>query len=460
MPIEAKHLILTKIETSQGVDASPGAPDVVAIFRPTVRDQYDIQQRQPAGFSLSQDVDPVGRNTRTVTFAQDFAGSGALGTAPPWGKHVRACGLRELDTDALTISTVVGKIQMGEAVQVTGDATRWGIAVGSAATGATSLTVAWMAGGKPTASDALTGMASGATCDVDGIATRSKAYRPDSTALVEVVVAAWAGGSAPAVGAHLVVVFAGEIVGGGTVFSKTTDTQFKLAMHWGAIAAGVTLRTAASATTTVTTAIQTNVPSLTILSNLDTLERRTLGARGSWRLTGDNSQALQFEFTFLGQVGPHTDAAPPALTGLSTIAPPRLVGAVAGFGIGADFLRIPLKRIELDLAAQVGMRGDANQPGGDIGSDISTRRPQLRITVDKVGYGSANLLSRLQQAQTVRYACKYGSTAGNSMVIAAPRCQVVSIEDGADNGIATNIVTLEPKRVTFDGDDEFILAQD
>lgn len=460
MPIEAKHLLLTKIETTQGVDASPGASDVVGIFTPRVTDNYDIQKRQPAGFSLSKDVDPVGRNTRQVTFTQDFAGSGALGTAPPWGKHVRASGMRELDTDALTISTVVGKIQMGEAVQVTGDATRWGIAVGSAATGATTLTVAWMAGNKPTASDALTGMASGATCEVDGIATRSKAYRPDSTALVELVVAAWAGGTAPAVGAHLVVVFGGEIVGGGTVFSKTTDTQFKMAMHWGAIASGVTLRTAANATTTVTTAVQTNVPSLTILSNLDTLERRTLGARGSFRLSGDNSQALQFEFTFLGQVGAHTDAAPPSLTGLSTIAPPRLVGAVVGVGIGADFLRLPTKRIELDMAGQVGMRGDANQPGGDIGSDISTREPILRVTFDKVGFGSANLLTRLQQGTTVRFACKFGTTAGNTMVLAAPRCQIESIEDGNDNGIATNIVSLALKRFTFDGDDEFILAQD
>lgn len=460
MPIEAKHLILTKIETSQGVDASPGASDVVAIFTPKVTDSYDIQRRQPAGFSLSQDVNPVGRNTRQVTFVQDFAGSGALGTAPPWGKHVRACGMRELDTDALTISTVVGKIQMGEPVQVTGDATRWGIAIGSAATGATALTVAWMAGTKPTASDALTGMASGATCDVDGIATRSKAYRPDSTALVEVVVASWAGGSAPVVGAHLVVVFAGEIVGGGTVFSKTSDTQFKIAMQWGSIAAAVTLRTAAAATTTVTTVVQSNVPSLTIVSNLDTLERRVLGARGSWRLTGDNSQALQFEYTFLGQVGPHTDVGAPALTGLSTISPPRLVGAVVGVGIGADFLRLPTKRIELDIAGQVGMRGDANQPGGDIGSDISTRTPLLRATFDKVGFGSANLLSRLQQGTTVRFACKFGTTAGNTMVISAPRCQIENIEDGSDNGIATNIVTLAPKRFTFDGDDEFILAQD
>jgi len=463
MPVDAKHLILTKIETTQGLDASPGAADAVAVFNPRVRDSYDIQRRQPSGFSLSKDIDPVGRNTREMTFLQDLVGSNVLATPPPWGKHVKACGMIEKNTTELTMSTIVGKFSVGEVVMVAADNTRYGISLETLAPGAgpVPFRVIWMAGLLPTATDALVGASSGATGNVDApIANHSFGYVPDSTPLVECAVGAWAGGAAPIVGNHLVVEFSGEILGGGTVYSISTPTSiFKMSMHWGAIAAGAVLRTAAGATATISAVVQTNVPSLSILSNLDMMQRRALGARGTFKLSGANANPMQFEFTFTGQVGTHEDAAPPVLTTLGALAPPRLLGAAVGVRTGLNLLKIPVLNVEIDMGGQVGMRGDANQPGGDIGSEIATRLPSIRLTVGKVGYGSVPSLSRLQTGTPIGFACRFGTTAGNIMVIAAPRCQVVSEEDGNDNGIATNIITIEPKRRTFAGDDEFVLAQ-
>jgi len=98
-----KRLLLAKIESTYGVDATPtGAANAVVTKGVTVKN-YEGQK-------VNRDIDRpilgndesinVGPHT-TVSFDIELSGSGAAGTAPAYGPLLRACGLSE----TVTVST-------------------------------------------------------------------------------------------------------------------------------------------------------------------------------------------------------------------------------------------------------------------------------------------------------------------------------------------------------------------
>lgn len=457
MPVANRHLILSKVETSPGQDANPTGADGVLVYAPRIEEDVTLQQRRPASFTLDRDIELIGRQLRRATFQQDFAGSGNVAVAPGFGKHLLACGFQQASVQNVTISALSGRFLLSEKVEVTGESDRWGIALNTA-TG-TLLQLAWIAGAVPTAVDSLTGTASAATADVGSVTANNFAYRPDSDQLIELQTAAWSGGSAPAVGDHVIFQTGGNTVGGGTVISKTSDTQFKVDMQWGVIAATYTVATAAGASTTASTVTATNVPSLSIYSYRVNKLRRLLGCRGDFTLRGANSESMRFEFTFTGQVGAHADAAFPSVGNLGSISPPRLLGAQIGVGIGDQHLLLRAESIEFAPQNSVGVIGDANQPGGIVGTSITDKNYELRVTFGETGYDSADLLKKMQDVETVRFGARFGTGPGNVMAIVAPRVQVTNVEDADSDGEATNVFRFAPRLNDFTGDDSIVLAQ-
>lgn len=92
-----KRAILAKIETTYGTDAVPtGAADACLVTNLSVRPmENEMVDRSLIQAFLGHSAQlPVGTQV-AVEFAVEMVGSGTAGTAPAWGKLLRACGFAE-----------------------------------------------------------------------------------------------------------------------------------------------------------------------------------------------------------------------------------------------------------------------------------------------------------------------------------------------------------------------------
>lgn len=472
MPVNRKQQILAKVESSEGVDAAPGASDAVLVFDPTLSDEVEKVERVPAGPTLSRDFVPIGRKTRTIAFRSDFRGSGDTSipiTLPDWANLLFACGFAQGTIQAVVLGAVTGAgFMIGELVTQSSGTIR-GVVVGiiqnttnvplhrTTATG--DVLVVANLNGTFTAA-ATVGASSLSSSTVGPVAAYpGVCMQPTSAKTVTVTVASWTG-TPPAVGDVIEVQApAGITVGSAQILADNGSMlSMELSLLYGSMLATNTLRTAGGATATISTAVQNKTPSLTIRHNLDGRRRALLGARGDFTLEAEVGQPLQFAFNFSGDPGTAVDTPQVATTGLSTIKPPRFVGAVACYGFGSLQSRLPTKRVSINLGAQVNPNLDANREGGATGSNVTDRDPTITVTVDAV-HGAFDWESLRDNSTPVRAAFVLGTTLGNVVALVAPVCQVYDVALGEDNGIATMEVTLKPKRVNESGDDELFFCQ-
>lgn len=473
MPVNRKQQVLVKQEVSEGTSSSPGASDAVQVFDPALSDSVDVQDRTPAGPSLSRDFAAVGRQTRQLTFRSDLRGSGDTSipiTEPEFGRLLKASGFRASTFKKLTLGAVTGTgFQVGEQVTQS-SGTIIGVVVGimqggvpvhrTTTTGAL-LCVAVLAGTFTAA--ATTGSSSGSTSTASAVADyEGVCYQPTSQKLVNVTTAAWTGTAPAAVGEIMKVESpAGTQVGAVQIINNNGSfTDMDVTLLFGTMLNGYTLRAANGTGTTTINAAPTQVrtPSLTITHNLDGRLRELLGARGTFTLEGEVGQPMQFSWTFNGDIGASSDTPAVATTGLSTIRPPRLLGAFCCYGLGAETYRLPTKRVAVDLGATVNPNLDANRAGGATGSNVTDRDPAITATVDQV-QGAFDWEAARSNGTPIRAAFILGTTPGNIMVIVAPICQVTEAPFGDADGIATFDVALKPRRVQESGDDELFIAQ-
>lgn len=472
--------ILTKIEVSDNAPATPTASDAVLIYEPQdTNDEVNFLARRPAGASLSRDFEPPGLTIRPNQFTQDFRGSGAVGTAPDWGRHLRACAMRETELVQIDLDSVSAAEQfvVGEIVYQGGSlavASAIGICVTHLRGAAGTILVATISGTWDTESG-LVGHSCGATSTVATLTTTGVGYGylPDSLRLIQVTVASWSP-SAPAIstiGAVLDVETSGGFVKGGVqVVSAggggTWGTTIQVALLWGAIANTDVLTNGTLSGTINADPVQIRTPSLTIWDNVDGYLEKATGCRGNFRLAGEAGAPLMFEFEFRGSANSHQAALPVATNFLGGVRAPRLFGAWVGMRVGDQFFRMPVKRLELTPANVLGPRTDANAAGGSQGIAITDRDPDLIVEVEQAGMAFDAKTMRDTEVEiglgavlggngTGTYA---GRTAGNTCVVAAPKCQLKDLSKGDSEGVATWQMTLKPKRILEAGDDEFVLA--
>lgn len=93
-------LLLAKQETTEGVDASPSAGSdaikVIGLTPPT--NNANVIEGNNTGGSLDNDGTVVGGMTAASQFGIKLKGTGVAGTAPEWGKLLKACGFQETVT--------------------------------------------------------------------------------------------------------------------------------------------------------------------------------------------------------------------------------------------------------------------------------------------------------------------------------------------------------------------------
>lgn len=475
MPVTRKQQVLAKVETSEGVSASPGASDAVLVFDPALSDSVDVQERVPSGPTLSRDFTPIGRKTRQVTFKSDLRGSADVSipiTEPDWAKFLQAAGYKTSTITKLTVGAVTGTgFQVGEILKDTGTSLIRGTIIGAFTSGGVLVDRLTDTGGHlvivPIAGTftavAVTGESSASTCTLSAVAAyEGVAYQPTSEKLVNVTTGAYTGTPPAAVGEVLIVEDATTTVRLGAVQIITNNSgmvDIDVVLLQGSIANGNKLRSVGNGLATISAApTQKRTPSLTIRHNLDGRQRDLLGARGDFSVEGEVGQPMQFSWTFSGDLGTALDAPAIVTTGLSTVRPPRLLGAFCMYGTGTSLVRLATKRVAFNNGGVVNPNLDANRAGGATGSNVTDRDPSFTFQVDNVQ--SSFDWEALRDAGTVvRLAFLLGTTKGNIMGIVAPVCQVTEASLSDADGISTFDVTVKPRRIQESGDDEVVIAQ-
>lgn len=91
--------VLAKIETTEGVDASPTAgTDAVLVENPQISFNPNIVETNEVTGSLDSRGPIAGGMTVQITFDVLIKGSGAAGVAPEWGKLLKGCAWAETIT--------------------------------------------------------------------------------------------------------------------------------------------------------------------------------------------------------------------------------------------------------------------------------------------------------------------------------------------------------------------------
>jgi hypothetical protein len=91
-------VILAKIEATYGVDSTPGAADALLVSDVSIELRHNNVDRALVRGSMGASEQLVGTRSIECSFTCELAGSGTAGTAPAWGRLLRACGCAETVT--------------------------------------------------------------------------------------------------------------------------------------------------------------------------------------------------------------------------------------------------------------------------------------------------------------------------------------------------------------------------
>ena len=483
MPLTRKQQILAKLETSEGVDAAPSSSDAILVYDPTIADDVATTDRIPAGATLSRDFVPMGRKSRTITFTSDFRGSADTSipvTAPDWGGLLSASAYKSVTPVRVPVSALTGTgYQVGEIVQKS--STIRGVVIGCFVSGvlthrltAAGDVVVCPIQGTFTSSGTLTGESSGTTGTIGTVANYpGLAYQPTSEKLMNVTTGSWSP-SVPAVGDVLRVLSGGVVVGHAQIVADNSAgafTDIDVTLLAGTIGNGNTVSpgdfVSGSVATVNAAPTMKRTPSLTIRHNLDGRRRGLVGARGDFELRGDAGGPMAFSWTFTGEAGTAVDALPVSTSGLSSIRPPRLLGAIVAVGrtvsvpngdFAVQVLRLPTKSVGLQAGNTIAPNLDANAANGSTSANVTDRDPQISCTVDQI-HGGFDWESFRDNASAVRIAVIAGTTAGQIVGFCAPNCQVLEVAVADADGVAAWDLNLRPRRVLEAGDDEVVIFQ-
>lgn len=93
--LKRRSQIAAKIESVEGVAEALAAENAFLVFEPTADPDIARYKRDPARENLGQLESLPGERQGKISFTCELAGSGTAGTAPAWGKLMKACGYGE-----------------------------------------------------------------------------------------------------------------------------------------------------------------------------------------------------------------------------------------------------------------------------------------------------------------------------------------------------------------------------
>lgn len=196
-------------------------------------------------------------------------------------------------------------------------------------------------------------------------------------------------------------------------------------------------------------------PSLTMARYLDnTLKQLMYGVRGNMKITAQVGEPAFLEFDFLGVYDATSDAAALAATYETTIPP-----TFKGVGFSIQSLSAVFSKFDLDMKNSLQARESANASKGVLSVFIGNRNPGGSIDPELTSVATHDWFGKLSANTTGRMAFKLGSSAGNTIWVAAPLAQYEAVGDDDRSGIAVAGVEVGYKSGSVNtGDDEVLLA--
>lgn len=294
-------------------------------------------------------------------------------------------------------------------------------------------------------------------------------WRPDSLEVVEFYVgtaggaSGWSGGTPP-VGVEIQgsadgsapATFAGQII----QYPGGDPNIVRVRLLYGTIVAGAVLF---DATTTLSVATvqaspapkQVRGESLSLYGIKDGYRKAARGCRGNLTLTLASGSPGRLALDFMGSPNGQLMATLPTAgqINFSELNPPNW-----GPGL-AHYLGYPLRTPALTFQTNntLSREKDANQQDGTVGYRITSRDPELQVTVQRPGHKGWQFHEALRNATWRCYAFRVGTTAGNILGLIIPRGQITNDPDGEDEGIVTVQLTVKCRRLG--GDDDYLFFQ-
>lgn len=183
--------------------------------------------------------------------------------------------------------------------------------------------------------------------------------------------------------------------------------------------------------------------------------KRLLGARGTVSFTAVKGQPVLANFVFTGKyVEPDDIAAFFAVPSIGPLPLSFLDAAISLLGVGTH----KLQNLELDMANEVVMRNDANDPTGNSEAIITGRKPTGSADPEQVATSVDNFFADWTDEVLAALSYVLGATAGNIVTVTAPNVQITNVAEGDRDQIRIETLDLALMGSAAAGDDELTLV--
>ncbi len=209
--------------------------------------------------------------------------------------------------------------------------------------------------------------------------------------------------------------------------------------------------------------VSEDIPSVTIEvlegsvdSGAGTVKRkRLLGARGTVSFTAVKGQPVLANFVFTGKyVEPDDIAAFFAVPSIGPLPLSFLNAAVSILGVGTH----KIQNLELDMANEIVMRNDVNEPTGNSEALYVARKPVGSADPEQVATATDNFFADWTDEVLAAISYALTGSAGNIVTVTAPNVQITSIGEGDRDSVRIESLDLALIGNSDDGDDELALV--
>jgi hypothetical protein len=411
-----KALLLAKIETTLGVDASPATSDCMEVADPDYRIDAQILERNYVADDLSPFANIVGRKQATITFTSELKGnglqqSGNVADAPVMMRLMQACGYAI--SGMTTASQRIGDVTPDHLNSASQPTITWAKAGTVVNTKPMMYTVTVTTGGA-SATAKFTVRGNDETYDLTADDAETGAITSGTTAI--------ALGTS---GATITPTWTGTLLVGSVYHVVVMPVGLKLKP------------------------ISTGQPTLTIYLYMDGVLHVMTAARGNAKITAEAGNFAKIEFTFQGNFVAAADAVAPSNPPYDTTLPQQVELSNLTWNNQRDLVA---QQWTFDQGNTLTPRPDVNANEGVKGVRITARQPVGGFNPEATLEADYPFWADIEQGRVTTFFVKVGQVVGNTVAVWMPKVQMTAMPYGDRDGIRIYDVSFRATR--FNGDDE------
>ena len=411
-----RALVLAKLETTFGVDASPTpTADAVLVESPEYTMEPNILERKFVHPDLSTIAHLVGRKLAKVAFTSELRGNG-LGTTglvanlPKIAVLLQGCGMAATALSGAACAYAPMPSLDNSALE---PAIAWAV---------TEVTPPSWAGLNLYRLTVMTGGAS-AVASFAVQSTNPALDTTDTSSSPVVVTSGTTSLSLGTSGASVIPTFSGTLVAGSQYYALVVPKSVVLSP------------------------ISTGFQSITLYLYFDGLLHKMTGAVGTFKISADAGAYPKITFDFIGQYIAPTDTALPTNAVFETTLPP--IVQTSGFTWNGNNSLVAAQWT-IDMANKVVQRPDINGTDGFLGSTITHRDPSggfnPEATTLSTNTTDVNAFDDFATSKQKTFVVQAGNVAGNIVGVYGPRAQVAALKYADRDGIRVYDQTVKFRR--------------